>query len=234
MSASTATSANDRQVGGTHYKTGGLEHWDLFGPEYLMGCASKYVARHMDKDGREDLEKAIHFCEKVLEELAGGQLTNTIATRDMLEWAYGTRMTGVEINICYHILCTADFRRAIERIRELIGIKYPDTLQLSGVAPRGVAAQTTQDHASMVPQNRPGTPEDGGHHARQPVEEEEEIQRWDNIDFIEDRLPRSLSEHEWQHRCTESVQKCYEYDVSAARYVIRPELVSFTENGRED
>lgn len=209
MSASTATSANDRQVGGRHYKTGGLQHWDLFGIEYLMGCASKYVARHMDKNGREDLEKAIHYCEKALEELAGKQLTNTIATRDMLEWAHGTRMTGAEINICYHILCTADFRRAIERIRELIDLRYP--------------------------QNRPGTPEDGGHHARQPVEEEaEEIQRWGDVEILEDRLPRSLSEHEWQHRCTRSVQDCYKYDVSAARYVIRPNYAGFTKNGRQD
>lgn len=66
-------SANDKQVGGTHYKNeSGLQHWDLvymiFGGDYLLGYASKYMARLGKKGGLEkdleDLEKAIHCLEK--------------------------------------------------------------------------------------------------------------------------------------------------------------------------
>jgi hypothetical protein len=64
-------SANDRQVGGQHYKKGGEQHWDriyrLYGRGYFVGCATKYLERYQDKNGREDLEKAIHFIEKLLE-----------------------------------------------------------------------------------------------------------------------------------------------------------------------
>lgn len=65
-------SANDRQVGGDHYrKVPGEQHWDrvyrLFGPGYFVGCATKYVERYKLKEGKKDLEKAIHFIEKLIE-----------------------------------------------------------------------------------------------------------------------------------------------------------------------
>lgn len=65
------TTANDRQVGGSHYKKGGEEHWDrqwrLFGRGYFVGCITKYVERYHEKNGVQDLEKAAHFLEKLIE-----------------------------------------------------------------------------------------------------------------------------------------------------------------------
>ncbi len=64
-------SANDRQVGGKHYQKGGEQHWDriyrLHGPGYFVGCATKYIERYQDKNGKQDLEKAIHFIQKLIE-----------------------------------------------------------------------------------------------------------------------------------------------------------------------
>jgi hypothetical protein len=63
--------ANDRQVGGDHYKKhGAIQHWDFVvsnGLGYLEGCATKYVARHKKKNGKEDLLKAKHYIDKILE-----------------------------------------------------------------------------------------------------------------------------------------------------------------------
>lgn len=60
-----AISANDRQVGGTHYKSD-YQHWDFVhdtGLDYYEGCATKYITRR--KGNRlEDLKKALHFLEK--------------------------------------------------------------------------------------------------------------------------------------------------------------------------
>ena len=61
-------SANERQVGGEHYKGAGMEHWDfvtMAGLGYLRGCASKYVYRWRDKGGLSDLKKAGHYIEKL-------------------------------------------------------------------------------------------------------------------------------------------------------------------------
>lgn len=59
---------NERQVGGSHYKTS-VEHWDFVesqGMGYLEGCATKYVTRWRKKDGFKDLEKALHYVEKLI------------------------------------------------------------------------------------------------------------------------------------------------------------------------
>lgn len=64
-------SANEKQVGGDHYKIGGEEHWDrvwrLYGRGYFVGCITKYVERYPQKNGLQDLEKARHFLDKLIE-----------------------------------------------------------------------------------------------------------------------------------------------------------------------
>ena len=65
-------SANDIQIGGDHYKKlGGEEHWDrqwrLHGRGYFVGCITKYTERYPDKNGIEDLKKARHFLDKLIE-----------------------------------------------------------------------------------------------------------------------------------------------------------------------
>ncbi len=63
--------ANDKQYGGDHYKKyGNLQPWDVitaWNLGYLDGTALKYIARWKDKNGIEDLRKAIHFLEKTIE-----------------------------------------------------------------------------------------------------------------------------------------------------------------------
>jgi hypothetical protein len=64
-------SANNRQIGGNHYKKGGEEHWDrqwrLYGRGYFIGCITKYVERYHEKNGVQDLQKAQHFLDKLIE-----------------------------------------------------------------------------------------------------------------------------------------------------------------------
>lgn len=65
--------ANDRQVGGVHYKVadgkcpncgGVIQHWDLYASHpYLVGQVTKYTTRN--KNGLQDLLKALHFLEKL-------------------------------------------------------------------------------------------------------------------------------------------------------------------------
>jgi hypothetical protein len=64
-------SANERQVGGQHYQVSGEQHWDrqwkLHGRGYFVGCITKYVERYHLKNGVQDLEKARHFLDKLIE-----------------------------------------------------------------------------------------------------------------------------------------------------------------------
>lgn len=70
--------ANKRQVGGNHYAAG-LQHWDvveLHDIGYLEGCASKYLTRWRKKNGLQDLQKALHYTEKLIELARCGQRKN--------------------------------------------------------------------------------------------------------------------------------------------------------------
>lgn len=63
-------SANDIQYGGSHYKGAKFQHWDLVAKNqigYLEGCASKYASRYPRKNGVEDVQKGVHYCDKLIE-----------------------------------------------------------------------------------------------------------------------------------------------------------------------
>lgn len=63
--------ANAKQIAGDHYKKyGDLQPWDVvikWNLGYLEGTALKYIARWRDKGGIDDIKKAIHFLEKLVE-----------------------------------------------------------------------------------------------------------------------------------------------------------------------
>lgn len=63
--------ANENQIGGSHYQTtNGYQHWDLMQDlklPYHPACATKYLVRWRQKNGRQDLEKALHYIDKTLE-----------------------------------------------------------------------------------------------------------------------------------------------------------------------
>lgn len=66
--------ANDKQVGGDHYKQHGEtgeQHWDRvarIGLDYMQAMITRYVERCWDKHGIQDLQKAAHFIEKYIEQ----------------------------------------------------------------------------------------------------------------------------------------------------------------------
>lgn len=62
--------ANDVQIAGTHYKDKAIQPWDyIVGNNlgYLEGNIVKYVSRWKDKGGVDDLRKARHYLDKLIE-----------------------------------------------------------------------------------------------------------------------------------------------------------------------
>lgn len=58
-----------KQVGGTHYEAE-YQHWDWAADTrlgYLEGNATKYLGRHRKKNGKQDLEKALSYVEKMIQ-----------------------------------------------------------------------------------------------------------------------------------------------------------------------
>lgn len=60
----------ETQIGGSHYKSLAIqpaEYCQRNGLRYCEANVVKYVTRHRDKRGREDLEKAIHYLQLLIE-----------------------------------------------------------------------------------------------------------------------------------------------------------------------
>ena len=58
------------QEGGDHYKKLGIqpvEYIHANGLDFFQGNVVKYVTRHKDKKGAEDIRKAIHYLQMILE-----------------------------------------------------------------------------------------------------------------------------------------------------------------------
>jgi len=65
-----ATSANEHQEGGDHYMRQKIQPWDFIIANklgYLEGNVIKYVTRHKLKNRVEDLKKARHYLDKLIE-----------------------------------------------------------------------------------------------------------------------------------------------------------------------
>ena len=59
-----------KQVGGNHYKKYKLQPSQFVTENKLLypeGCVIKYVVRHQDKGGKQDLEKAKHMIDMIIE-----------------------------------------------------------------------------------------------------------------------------------------------------------------------
>ena len=63
-------SANEIQHGGSHYRERSIQPWDYIAANeigFFEGNAIKYLTRWRDKGGVEDLRKARHYIDKLIE-----------------------------------------------------------------------------------------------------------------------------------------------------------------------
>lgn len=63
-------SATDTQIGGEHYKDLEIQPAEYIyknNIDYLSGNVIKYATRHKNKNGAQDIRKAIHYCQLILE-----------------------------------------------------------------------------------------------------------------------------------------------------------------------
>lgn len=62
--------ASSKQEGGSHYKEMAIQPTEFIHEnslDYFQGNVIKYVSRHKTKNGAEDVKKAIHYCQLILE-----------------------------------------------------------------------------------------------------------------------------------------------------------------------
>jgi hypothetical protein len=72
VTTSDLISASEKQIGGNHYKDMPIQPSEYItknGLGWYEGNAIKYISRYKTKHGKQDIEKAIHYLELLLETL---------------------------------------------------------------------------------------------------------------------------------------------------------------------
>lgn len=125
------TEPNQVQVGGNHYQSF-VQHWDFVANNsipYHEGNATRYLSRWRKKNGVQDLEKALHYVDKIISLFDEGVRLPARAGRDesfkneVYRFAYAYGMTRPEAHCCY-LICgwrgVEDLLTAKQIISEII------------------------------------------------------------------------------------------------------------------
>lgn len=75
VNSSQEVEMSDIQIGGDHYRSKTIQPWDVMEDwmsqeafaGFLQGNVIKYLCRYRDKNGVEDLRKARHYLDKLIE-----------------------------------------------------------------------------------------------------------------------------------------------------------------------
>ncbi len=62
----------DKQIGGSHYKDFPIQPYEFISKNnlsFFQGNVIKYVCRYLNKNGIQDIEKIIHYCELEMKKL---------------------------------------------------------------------------------------------------------------------------------------------------------------------
>jgi hypothetical protein len=140
----------------SYYKSSYL-HWDFaikVPLGYLEGCTTKYVARWRKKEGLKDLHKALHYLDKLIQGANFNIYRDNIKVDEEVErFSVANDLDPLESQYIF-IMCTYRNEKALKSARQIL-------VRII------VKAEQEQEARSTEEINRPGTPEDGGHHSRQ-------------------------------------------------------------------
>lgn len=115
------------QVGGGHYKDlkiQPVEYIHANSMPFIEGCVVKYVTRHRAKNGKADIEKAIHFLQ-ILLELEYGSAPKELKAPSELKFVAKCVRCGVEAGELHKVTCPLRGRPKQTRRQQLIAAGIP-------------------------------------------------------------------------------------------------------------
>ncbi|PWT89992.1 MAG: hypothetical protein C5B54_07980 [Acidobacteria bacterium] len=147
-------SANDKKI--PHYNTE-YQHWDLavaIPMSYLVGCSTKYVVRWRKKGGIDDLHKAMHYLDKLMDTYLPVPIPRTMS-RSEIQYEI-SRFAALN-----HLSIIEE-----EFIFKLCSYKSEDDLMEARLVLEDIIDLAEHSRTVYPEPNYPGTPDDGGHHAK--------------------------------------------------------------------
>ena len=91
----------DKQVGGDHYQTMKIQPAEFVNKNKLLfaeGNAIKYICRHVNKGGKQDLEKAKHYIDMIIERDYGDEAEMSKTFTPSVEPEVNMTYEGLSVN----------------------------------------------------------------------------------------------------------------------------------------
>ena len=112
------------QVGGAHYKSMKMQPVELIvkcNLDFFQGNFVKYISRYKNKNGREDLEKCLHYIQ-LRKELIGCKCTRCVAKHIKL-YCNKNEFSEIVAQAIFHMVL-ADYDKAEEFVKQIIEEEY--------------------------------------------------------------------------------------------------------------
>jgi hypothetical protein len=124
--------ADERQVGGNHYKMNGrhsCEHWNYVlanDLDYFQAQITKYVTRWKNKNGLQDLEKALHFLEKYIQEMRVDYGPKEMPANPFSEEVMSVKLSPLPVDMGSLEKSRRDFEQGLMKMNEVKITTHPD------------------------------------------------------------------------------------------------------------
>ena len=154
-------SANDKKI--KHYVSE-HQHWDLavtIPLGYLEGCSTKYVVRWRKKGGLDDLHKAMHYLDKLIEVFVPKPIARNL-NRSEIQYEVSRFAAANHLSIIEE-----------EFILLLSSYRTDDNLRTARLVLEDIIDLAKEHSIPIEEPNYPGSPDDGGHHAAGQTDSEE-------------------------------------------------------------
>ena len=154
-------SANERKI--PHYASE-YQHWDLavtLPLGYLEGCSTKYVSRWRKKGGLDDLHKAMHYLDKLIEVFVPKPIARNL-NRSEIQYEVSRFSAANHLSIIEE-----------EFILLLSSYRTDDDLRTAHLVLEDIIDLAQEPNRAIPEPNYPGTTDDGGHHAAGQTDPEE-------------------------------------------------------------
>lgn len=119
--------ALDVQVGGSHYKNKKMQPIELITKTrctFIQGCIWKYITRYKEKNGKEDINKCIHYAQLAIELKDEGQLG--YRKLDIVKTYCDVNELSTKQSSVIMLTAYDSYQRVIDACKAIINEEYPE------------------------------------------------------------------------------------------------------------
>lgn len=122
--------AIESQVGGSHYKDMAFQPIELIAAlrcSFIQGCIIKYISRHKNKNGAQDIKKCIHYAQLAIELDDKRRCNDKALSMNINKYILENKLTILQRRIITQAVYN-NYIQVIQYCKELLQLEYPENV----------------------------------------------------------------------------------------------------------